>query len=57
MLRYFHVVDSFRRFTSKLATMAGQVTAVDFMEQYIEKNRTDNGHFNNVTFKCADVTK
>ena len=51
------MVDSFRRFTSKLATMAGQVTAVDFMEQYIEKNRTDNGHFNNVTFKCADVTK
>lgn len=45
------------RFTSKLATMADHVTAVDFMEQYIEKNRADNGHFNNVTFKCADVTK
>ncbi|KAG0714966.1 Phosphoethanolamine N-methyltransferase [Chionoecetes opilio] len=45
------------RFTSKLATMAGHVTAVDFMEQYIEENRAENGHLNNVTFKCADVTK
>ncbi|KAK8375846.1 hypothetical protein O3P69_008533 [Scylla paramamosain] len=45
------------RFTSKLATIAGHVTAVDFMEQYIEKNREENGHFKNVAFKCADVTK
>ncbi|MPC17161.1 Phosphomethylethanolamine N-methyltransferase [Portunus trituberculatus] len=45
------------RFTSKLATIAGHVTAVDFMEQYIEKNQEENGHFENVAFKCADVTK
>lgn len=45
------------RFTSKLATVAGHVTAVDFMEQYIEKNREDNEHFGNVDFKCADATK
>lgn len=37
--------------------VADHVTAVDFMEQYIEKNREENEHFGNVTFKCADATK
>uniref|UniRef100_A0A8C4EW58 phosphoethanolamine N-methyltransferase n=1 Tax=Dicentrarchus labrax TaxID=13489 RepID=A0A8C4EW58_DICLA len=45
------------RFTSHLLTMAGHVTAVDFMESFVEKNRQDNGHHSNATFIQADVTK
>lgn len=45
------------RFTSRLAVVAGHVTAVDFMESYTEENKKDNGHFGNIDFKTADVTK
>uniref|UniRef100_A0A8C9ZME3 phosphoethanolamine N-methyltransferase n=1 Tax=Sander lucioperca TaxID=283035 RepID=A0A8C9ZME3_SANLU len=45
------------RFTSHLLTKAGHVTAVDFMESFVERNRQDNGHHSNATFIQADVTK
>ncbi|KAM6953426.1 phosphoethanolamine methyltransferase [Aplochiton taeniatus] len=45
------------RFTSHLLAQADHVTAVDFMESFIEKNRKDNGHHGNATFLQADVTK
>jgi len=45
------------RFTSRLAVVAGHVTAVDFMESYIQENKNDNGHLGNIDFKTADVTK
>ncbi|KAL7640330.1 UNVERIFIED_CONTAM: hypothetical protein RMT77_008594 [Armadillidium vulgare] len=45
------------RFTSRFALVASHVTAVDFMESYIKENEESNGHFDNITFKCADVTK
>ncbi|XP_018408389.1 PREDICTED: phosphomethylethanolamine N-methyltransferase-like [Nanorana parkeri] len=44
------------RFTGHLAKLASQVTAVDFMQNFIEKNREDNGYRGNITFMQADVT-
>lgn len=37
--------------------MAEHVTAVDFMESFVEKNRQLNGHRSNAAFIQADVTK
>nr|XP_057918791.1 phosphoethanolamine methyltransferase isoform X3 [Doryrhamphus excisus] len=45
------------RYTSHLLTRAAHVTAVDFMESFVEKNQQSNGHHGNVTFLQADVTK
>jgi len=45
------------RYTSHLRSKAEHVTAVDFMESFVERNRQDNGHHSNVTFVQADVTK
>ena len=47
----------FRRFTGQLAAHAKSVVAVDFMEKFIEKNKTANSHCSNIKFMCADVTK
>ncbi|XP_054890676.1 phosphoethanolamine methyltransferase isoform X1 [Poeciliopsis prolifica] len=45
------------RFTSHLLTKAAHVTAVDFMQSFVDKNRQSNGHHSNVSFVQADVTK
>ncbi|XP_029917783.1 phosphoethanolamine N-methyltransferase 3-like isoform X2 [Myripristis murdjan] len=45
------------RFTSHLLTKANHVTAVDFMESFVARNKQDNGHYSNATFIQADVTK
>ncbi|CAG5990451.1 unnamed protein product [Menidia menidia] len=45
------------RYTRHLLTKAAHVTAVDFMESFVEKNRQNNGHHGNATFIQADVTK
>ncbi|KAM9795263.1 phosphoethanolamine methyltransferase [Neosynchiropus ocellatus] len=45
------------RYTEHLLTTAEHVTAVDFMESFVEKNRENNGHHGNATFVQADVTK
>ena len=47
----------FRRFSGKIALQAASVTAVDFMQSFVEKNRKKNGHMSNINFLQADVTK
>lgn len=44
------------RFTGELAKKAGKVIALDFIESVVKKNESNNGHFKNVEFLCADVT-
>ncbi|PAN18305.1 hypothetical protein PAHAL_3G193400 [Panicum hallii] len=44
------------RFTGDLAKEAGHVLALDFIESVIKKNESINGHNENITFMCADVT-
>ncbi|XP_062118017.1 phosphoethanolamine N-methyltransferase 2 [Humulus lupulus] len=43
------------RFTGELAQKAGQLIALDFIEDVIKKNEEINGHYKNVKFMCADV--
>ncbi|XP_052010897.1 uncharacterized protein LOC127663378 isoform X2 [Xyrauchen texanus] len=45
------------RYTRHLIGKARHVTAVDFMEKFVEKNRQDNSHRGNAEFIQADVTK
>ncbi|XP_048477100.1 phosphoethanolamine methyltransferase [Rhincodon typus] len=45
------------RFTGHLAKTAGHVTAVDFMEKFVTKNREVNGHRVNISFLQADITQ
>ncbi|RXN28364.1 phosphoethanolamine N-methyltransferase 3-like isoform X2 [Labeo rohita] len=45
------------RYTRHLIGKARHVTAVDFMEKFVEKNRLDNSHLGNAEFIQADVTK
>ncbi|XP_018024050.1 phosphomethylethanolamine N-methyltransferase [Hyalella azteca] len=47
----------FRRYTTLLSKNGvRELTAVDFMESYVEENRKRNGHNSNISFLCADVT-
>ena len=32
------------------------MTAVDFVERFIDKNRTETGQFDDVTYHCSDIT-
>lgn len=46
------------RFTGDLAAMAGHVTAVDFIEEYIKKNEELNSSkYSNIDFRCGDATQ
>ncbi|XP_053304363.1 uncharacterized protein LOC128466925 [Spea bombifrons] len=45
------------RYTGHLSKLASHVTAVDFMQKFIDKNREDNGYRGNITFLQADVTQ
>ncbi|XP_077982671.1 uncharacterized protein LOC144437578 [Glandiceps talaboti] len=45
------------RFTGSIAAAASHVTAVDFMESFIQKNQQINGHHKNAEFVQADVTE
>ncbi|XP_017572374.1 phosphoethanolamine methyltransferase isoform X1 [Pygocentrus nattereri] len=45
------------RYTSHLIRKARHVTAVDFMENFVEKNRRENSHLGNADFIQADVTQ
>ncbi|XP_013401977.1 phosphoethanolamine N-methyltransferase-like, partial [Lingula anatina] len=44
------------RFTSSLSEQSKSVVAVDFMQNFIEKNKETNDHYGNTEFICADVT-
>lgn len=45
------------RFSGELSKQASHVTAIDFMEHFVVKNREANGHRGNIDFVQADVTK
>jgi len=45
------------RFTAEIAKKAKSVVAVDFMEDFINKNKTENASFSNIEYMVADVTK
>ncbi|XP_042297128.1 phosphoethanolamine N-methyltransferase 1-like [Sceloporus undulatus] len=44
------------RFTGFLAERARHITAVDFMDTFLTRNRKQNGHHPNITFQQADIT-
>lgn len=46
-----------RRFTSGLAKVAAQVTAVDVSEAFIRENRARHQHLPHVFYICDDVVK
>ena len=43
------------RYTTHLAHVASHVTAVDFIERFLEQNRKATVQFNNVSYCCVDV--
>ena len=43
------------RYTSHFASAASHVTAVDFMERFLDQNRKATAQFNNISYYCADV--
>lgn len=45
------------RFTRVLAQQASHVTAVDFIEKFVEKNRELNSSLNNIEHMASDATK
>ncbi|XP_066574847.1 phosphoethanolamine methyltransferase isoform X2 [Amia ocellicauda] len=45
------------RYTGHLVKKARHVTAVDFMQTFVDKNRQDNGHHGNAEFIQSDVTR
>lgn len=45
------------RFTRMLALQAEHVTAVDFIEKFIDRNRELNSDLNNIDYLPSDVTK
>jgi len=51
------LLPCFRRFTCRLAERCKSVTAVDFIEKFVHKNRELNGHLGNCRFLQADVAK
>ena len=48
--------NSFRRFTGHLAKAAQHVTAVEFMETFLNENKKRNRSYDNITFILNDVT-
>ncbi|WAR13637.1 PEAMT-like protein, partial [Mya arenaria] len=45
------------RFTGVFARSASHVVAVDFMEEYVARNKLDNAKFTNIEYHCVDATK
>jgi len=45
------------RYTGYLAGKAESVTAVDFIQEFVNKNAEINGHFGNIEFVQSDVTQ
>ena len=52
-----HVFFFYRRFTTAFAEKARKVVAVDFMENFIQKNKEATATYRNVEHRCTDVTK
>ena len=47
----------FSRFTKEIAKKAKSVIAIDFIEDFVEKNRQLNSHLGNIEFAVGDATK
>lgn len=45
------------RYTKHFAGLAQTVTAVDFVEKFIEENKINNANASNITYYCGDVMK
>ena len=43
------------RYTSHFAQESSQVTAVDFIDKFVDQNRQVNSQFNNISYHCSDV--
>ncbi len=43
------------RFTSHFARVAGHVTTVDFVKNFVDQNRKVNARFDNISYHCSDV--
>lgn len=43
------------RYTSHFAQVSNHVTAVDFIEKFVDQNRQANSLFNNISYHCSDV--
>ena len=43
------------RYTSHFAQVSSHVTAVDFIEKFVDENRQANSQFNNISYHCSDV--
>ncbi|MBN3313997.1 PEAM3 methyltransferase, partial [Atractosteus spatula] len=47
----------FERYTAHLVKKVRHVTAVDFMQKFVDRNRQENGHQGNADFIQSDVTQ
>ncbi|KAK6453603.1 phosphoethanolamine N-methyltransferase 3 isoform X2 [Huso huso] len=56
-LRVLELGAGIGRYTQHLVKVASQVTAVDFMQKFLDKNKEDNGHHGNAEFIQADATQ
>lgn len=45
------------RFTTHFASQANSVIAVDFNQDFIDKNKETNSNFTNIIYQCEDVKK
>ena len=43
------------RYTFHFAQVSSHVTAVDFIETFVNRNRQANSQFNNISYHCSDV--
>ncbi|MGH0189478.1 UNVERIFIED_CONTAM: hypothetical protein FKN15_035406, partial [Acipenser sinensis] len=56
-LRVLELGAGIGRYTQHLVKVASQVTAVDFMQKFLDKNKEDNSHHGNAEFIQADATQ
>ncbi|KAK3861174.1 hypothetical protein Pcinc_032825 [Petrolisthes cinctipes] len=45
------------RLTGEIAKKAKDITAVDFMQHFLDVNKVNNRHLSNITYICDDFTK
>ena len=43
------------RYTSHFAHVASHITAVDFVEKFLDQNRIETAQFDNISYCCSDV--
>ena len=55
--KFHRLFFSISRYTGELSKKARAVTAIDFMESFVAKNKEMNGHRGNCTIMQADATQ